>query len=416
MPTYSKLYPDFHDWLAVTDASLWPDRAGSGMTVSVDNDVLWNGHPTLRLDIPAGSSGTYRVGTSGATVNLPTGISSWEGQKWLQVAFKTNNLTAVDNFNLFFGDSGFSNYYTYTYDEDNYPELIIQNGDWMMKPTPGSFGIGAGSPTFTGSKRLRLNFSITSNTSPTTIWIGGVGFMPKNRAKCIIVLDDGYDEHYTFASGEAITYNIPLTFAVCCDLIDTNGYMTSSQVQTLMSNSLFCLANHGRIHSGYNVLGLDTYIANVNKCRDFLARLGGGDGGYHHAYISSQWDNQLASAMKREGYKSARAGTSTGTRNWQDKTIRLEDKRQYALTSCLDLETGTSLSDVQTQINAAITNQQTCFIIGHRLEAVAAADTWATTDFTSLLSWLNGKQKQGLIDCLRWDKWYSGLTQPTLNV
>ena len=211
MPTYSKLYPDFHDWLAVTDASLWPDRAGSGMTVSVDNDVLWNGHPTLRLDIPAGSSGTYRVGTSGATVNLPTGISSWEGQKWLQVAFKTNNLTAVDNFNLFFGDSGFSNCYTYTYDEDNYPELIIQNGDWMMKPTPGSFGIGAGSPTFTGSKRLRLNFSITSDTSPTTIWIGGVGFMPKDRAKCIIVLDDGYDEHYTFASGEAITYNVPLT-------------------------------------------------------------------------------------------------------------------------------------------------------------------------------------------------------------
>lgn len=405
-------YPDFYDWLAVTSASNWPDQAGTGMTVSVDPDVTWNGHATLRLDIPALSTGTFRVGTSGATVNLPTGISSWEGQKWLTVAMMSNNLAAVDNCNLFFGDSGFSNYYTLSFDEDNYPELSYQANEWMIKSSPGSFGVGAGSPTFSGAKRLRLNFTVASDASPTKVWIGGVGFMPKSRAKCVIVMDDGFDEMYSFAKGEAQTYGIPLSFAIVKDLVGTTGYMTEANLRELLTDDLFCLVNHGRIHTGYSTLGLSAYVSDVNTCRDYLLSLGAGDGAYHHAYIESQWDNTLLAALSE--YKSCRAGLSTGTRNWQDKTIRLGDKRRYVLTSCIDLETGTSLADVQTQVNAAITAQQTCFIIGHKLEAVAGADIWATADFTSLLSWLRGKQKQGLIDCMRWTDWYRGLTQPAL--
>lgn len=413
MPTFAKWYPDFYDWLAVTSADNWPDRAGSGMTVSVDTAVTWNNQPTLRIDIPALSSGTYRVGTSGATVSLPAAIHTWNGEKWLTVAIRSSNLAAVDNFNLFFGDAGFANYYAASFDEDNFPEFQYQNNEWMVG-VPLTYSIGAGAPTFTGAKRLRLNFTVTSNANPTTIWVGGVGFMPDNRAKCLITLDDGYDEHYSFVRPLLTTYGIPASFSIAKDLIGTAGFMTEANLREMVSNPLVCLVNHGRVNSSYATLGLSEYMSHINECRRYLEGLGVQDGARHHAYIQSVWDSTLASAMESNGYLTARAGISTGTRNWQDKTIRLNDKRRWNLTAGEDMETGTTLANIQTQVNAAIANRQTIFLIGHRFDVSAGVDQWAESDFTALLAWLQGLQRQGLIDCMRWDDWYNSLTQPTL--
>jgi hypothetical protein len=414
MTTFAPFYPGFYDWLAVTDANNWPDRAGSGMTVSVDNDVMWNGHATLRIDIPALSSGTYRVGTSGATVNLPSQIHSWEGQRWVSVAIRSSNLAAVDNYNLFFGDAGFSSYYTTQFDEDNFPEMLFQNNEWMVKPTQSAFGVGAGSPTFSGAKRLRLNMTVTSDASPTTVWIGGVGFLPQLRPKVIVSLDDGYDEHYSFVRPLATTYGVPVSLSIAKDLIGTAGYMTRANLVEMASDPMVCLVNHGLVNSNYSTLGLTEYMRHINECRSYLQDVGAGAGAGHHAYIQSVWDNALAAAMESAGFLSARAGISTGTRNWNDKLIRLGDKRRWNLTGCEDLETGTSLANVQTQVTDAITAGQTAFIIGHRFDVAAGTDQWAESDFTSLMAWLSGLQKQGLVDCMRWDDWYTSLTQPAL--
>lgn len=245
MPS-SSFIPSIVDWLAVTDANNWPDRAGSGMTVSVDNSVQFQGHATLRIDIPAGSSGTYRVGTTGATVNLPASIDPY-----------------------------------------------------------------------------------------------------------------------------------------------------------------VCLTNHGVDNSGYNALGLSSYVDQVMTCADYLNSLGAPQGRLHHAYVQSQWDNSLSDALKTRGFLTARSGISTGTRNWQDRTPAWSgERRLMAYTSAEDLETGTTLANVQTQVLNAIAARQTCVIVGHRLEAAAGVDQWATADFTSLLSWLSGLKNSGLIDCVRVDDWY----------
>lgn len=409
MTTRRTAYPPFLDWLAVTDANLWPDRAGSGMVVSVDSAVTWNGHPTLRLDIPALSSGTYRVGTSGATVNLPSGMHAWNGQKWLTCAMRSSNLAAVDGFSLFFGDAAFSNYYTAGFDEDNFPELEYQNNEWMIG-VPTTFAVGAGAPTFSGAKRLRMNLTVTSDANPTTVWFGGVGFMPGDRAKCIVTLDDGYDEQYSFARVQAQTYGIPLSFGIDCGLAEGVGYMTRANLLALMADPLFCLVNHGKNNQGYDSIGLTAYLATLAECDAYLSALGVGQSRKHHPLVQSQFDTTLLDALRSLGYLTARAGVSTGTRYWQDKTIRLGDKRAFDMTGAASLTTGTTLANVQTYVSDAILNQRTIFLIGHRFDVAAGTDQWAEADFTSLMAWLAARKNAGLLDCLRWDEWYSGLT------
>lgn len=404
--------PQIAEWLAVTDANNWPDRAGSGMTVSVDNSVQFQGHATLRIDIPANSSGTYRVGTTGATVNLPASIDRWDGQRWLYCAMRSSNLAAVDNYNIFFGDAGFANFYTSSFDAGNYPELLYRNNDWMITPSPTAFGVGGGSPTFTGAKRLRINFTVISDASPTTIWIGAVGFLPFQKAKVMIQLDDGYDEHYTFAAAEARTYKVPISLSIASGFTNTVGYMTRAQLVELAADPYVCLTNHGVDNSGYNALGLQPYVNQVLTCADFLASVGAPQGRSHHVYVRSQWDNALSDALQARGFKTARSGISTGTRNWQDMTPAWSGERRLMAYTCAeDLEVGTTLANVQTQVLNAIAARQTCVIVGHRLEATIGVDQWPTTDFTALLAWLSGLQNQGLIDCMRADDWYVTQTQ-----
>jgi len=109
--TLSQQHKRWRELISVASKTPWNDQAGSGLTLSVDTAVTFNGLPTLRLDIPALSSGTYRVGTTTATLIPPY---NWDGTQ-LAVAVRSSNMTAVDGVaSVFLGDSTFTNYYSFT--------------------------------------------------------------------------------------------------------------------------------------------------------------------------------------------------------------------------------------------------------------------------------------------------------------
>lgn len=398
--------------LSTSNAALWDDRSGAGMTVNVDPAVLFDGKPTLRLDIPAGSSGTYRVGTSAATVYPPY---LWDG-KQMAAAVMSSNLTAVSSSSIFLGDAAFANFYSFggMSNVANVPEANWVANEWMTWRYTTS-AVGGGAPTFVGAKRLRFNITVTSVGTATSVWIGFCGITFPKVSALIMSIDDGYASGYSFVAPLARYYKIPVSFGIDSALVGTNNYMTAAQIQELQSDTsnLFEFVTHG--FNNQTVTGRDAaYVEDQVATRAYLRGLGiSGSGPNHHPWVQSLQTDIAIAGLKAAGFLSARIGGSTPKSLHDALFSSLQDKRVYQMINAVSVTTGISLAAAQTAITTAITteNYGVTHVNGHDFAAADAASppTWSYDKMIDLMGWIAAQRTAGLCEPITWGRWYSKL-------
>lgn len=399
--------------ISVANAALWNDQAGTGLTLTVDASVTFNGLPTLRLDIPASSSGTYRVGTSAATLIPPY---NWDGTQ-LAVAMRSSNMTAVSAVTgVLLGDASFTNYNTFTGQNGsaNVPQANWVAGDWIV--ARGTTKAATGSPSTAAPLRLRINFSVTSVATATQVWIGFVGIAAPKKSTVILSIDDGYASGYSFVADVARYYKIPVSFGIDSSYVGTANYMTAAQIQELHADrsNLFEFVTHGYANHTINTSTEAAYIAEQVLTRNYLRGLGiMGDGPNHHPWVQSLYSNSAQALLKAAGFLSARAGAVTPLSMHDALMTTGDEKRVYQLNNCCTLTTGLSLAQAQTAIDSACDTEKygVTHVNAHDFAAADAASppTWSYDKFVDLMGWLDVKRTDGECEIKTWGQWYADL-------
>ena len=407
--------PTVRKWielLSCQNEALWDDRAGAGMTVSVDASVLFDGKPTLRLDIPAGSSGTYRVGTTAAVVIPPY---NWDGKQFT-LAVMSSNMTAVSASQSFLGDVAFANYYTFggQTNSANVPEAAWVANEWMVGRGT-SIGTGAGAPTFTGAKRLRINFTVASVGTATSVWIGFCGIAAPKKTTVVLSIDDGYASGYSFVAPVSRYYKIPVSFGIDRAYTGTANYMTAAQIQELHADTsdLFEFVAHGYNNGNVSGRGDTQYVQDNVDTRAFLRGLGiNGDGPNHHPWVQSLQTNAALAGMKAAGFLSARMGAVTPKSTHDSHFYTGQDKRAYQLVNCTTVTTGVSLATAQAAVSSAVTEGYgVTHVNAHDFRPADAASppTWSYDKWVDLMGWLDAQRTAGSIEIKTWGRWYADL-------
>jgi hypothetical protein len=411
--TLTQQYERWMEFITVASTTPWNDQAGAGLTIAVDSAVLFNGQPTLRLDIPASSSGTYRVGTTLATLNMPY---LWDG-KQLAVAVKSSNMTACDGVTgVLLGDASFTNFYTFTGQRNaaNVPQANWVAGDWII--SRGTVATQTASGTFVGQKRLRINFTISSVGTATQIWIGFVGAAASKKPTVILSIDDGYASGYSFVAPLARYYKIPVSFGIDRAYVGSGNYFTAAQIRELHADpsNLFEFVTHGNDNKTINDLGVAEYVSQNVRTRDYLRGLGiMGDGPNHHPWVQSLYSNAAQDAMKAAGFLSARMGASTPLSMHDSFMSTGDEKRVYQLVNCCTLTTGLSLGQAQTAVTTACTTEGygVTHVNAHDFAVADAASppTWSFDKMTEFMGWLDAQRTAGVCDIKSWGQWYADL-------
>ncbi len=399
--------------ISVASTTPWNDQAGTGLTLTVDTAVTFNGLPTLRLDIPASSSGTYRVGTSAATLIPPY---NWDGTQ-LAVAVRSSNMTAVSAVaGVLLGDATFTNYNTFTGQNGaaNVPQANWVAGDWII--ARGTVKTPTGSPSSTVPQRIRINFSVTSVGTATQVWIGFVGIAAPKKSTVILSIDDGYASGYSFVADVARYYKIPVSFGIDSYYVGSANYMTAAQIQELYADrsNLFEFVTHGYNNRNINTNTVESYIAEQVQTRTYLRSLGIlGDGPNHHPWVQSLYSNSAQAQLKAAGFLSARAGAATPLSMHDALMTTGDEKRVYQLNNCCTLTTGLSLAQAQTAITTACSteNYGVTHVNAHDFAASDAASppTWSYDKFVDLMGWLDAQRTSGVCDIKTWGQWYADL-------
>lgn len=402
----------FRPVLSVEDAGIWDDRAGAGMVVAVDTAVQFDGRPTLRIDIPALSSGTYRVGTTTAACDMPT---SWDG-KGLTVALMTSNAAAVaGSGSVFLGDLTFANFNAHggLVNPGNVPQANWVANEWMVGRFTTTTPTGA--PTFPGQKRLRLNFTVTSNASATTLWVGFLGIVAPKKTTVVVSIDDGYRTGYEFVAPLARYYGIPVSFGIDRAFIDANAtYMTSAMIRELHTETsdLFEFVTHGFNNTNLSGAGsAAAYTQQQVETRAYLRTLGiAGDGPNHHPWVQSLYDNSAVAAMKAAGFLSARIGAAGTESNWDSHWCTGQDKQVFHQVACISPTSGLTFGDLQTNVNAAVAEGYgNTHVNMHQAGAVDAASplTWTWAKWIDTFQWLDAQRTAGAFDVKCWGRSYA---------
>lgn len=403
----------WRELISVASTTPWNDQAGTGLTLTVDTAVTFNGLPTLRLDIPASSSGTFRVGTTTAVCIPPY---NWDGSQ-LAVAMKSSNMTAVSAVTgVLLGDASFTNYNTFTGQNGaaNVPQANWVAGDWII--ARGTVKTPTGSPVLTGAQRLRINFTVTSVGTATQVWIGFVGIAAPKKSTVILSIDDGYASGYSFVADVARYYKIPISFGIDSYYTGSANYMTAAQIQDLQADkcNLFEFVTHGYNNHNISASTEAAYIAEQVLTRNYLRSLGiMGDGPNHHPWVQSLYSNSAQALLKAQGFLSARVGASTPLSMHDALMTTGDEKRVYQLVNSCTLTTGLSLAQAQTAITTAITteNYGVVHINAHDFAAADAASppTWSYDKFFDLMGWLDAQRTAGACEIKSWGQWYADL-------
>ncbi len=263
----------------------------------------------------------------------------------------------------------------------------IDNDDWSVLD---------GSPNFS-NPWLSWRFRIDGNATDIRDWALDGIIVGKSKAKILITLDDGFDSAYTIGHVEARKRNIPLTHYIIASQLDQSGYMTTIQVQTLITDGDY-IGLHGANSWGDNpdrIASDKTALlaTGLSDCKH--GAYPGGDVGW-----GEDWQITHA-AMTAAGVLTGRM-TSGGT-------VQLPRYSNLLGLLSYPLNNTMSLNEAKAVIDLAIDSGGTVIFYGHKFDSTADSVTWVTSDFQDLLDYIDSKRSSGLIDVVTIDDWYGDL-------
>lgn len=404
--------------MPVSSTSLWTTDKTAALSLSVDNDVTFMGKPTLKITIPAGTSGTCKVGCSSALALVPY---NWDRNDFaiatMYSGFTGYNMTTTfpPNVVAYLGDASYSNFWTTNgYVGSNFPEQQPRQGEWWIKKSISNEFTASGSPSVSANMRCKLQWTQVAQATDCVIYVGFFGRMaPRKKPTIIWTLDDGYSSWSSFVAPLFKHYDMPVSMGIDSALVGTANYMTSAQILSLFKDEtrLFDFVNHGVSNQSYNSVGASQYYQNLETTRQYMQNLGiYGPGPYHHPYVQSVWGNDLLDLMINGGYLSGRAANSGVIGHGKDGLIT-EDKDRW-LTNILSALTNTkSLAQAKTDVDWCVSNNTFGMINAHDfVDSGPTTYQWTKSDMQQLVGYVAALRDSGSLEVKSWSRWYADLT------
>lgn len=405
--------------VSTSDVAMWNTDKTAALTVAVDSSVLFNGLPTLKVTIPAGTTGACKVGTNIANTMIPTG---WD-RKNFALAVRYEGFTGYDYSSTFppavtayFGDASYANFWSINNNLANIPETKPRDSEWVVfKPDTTGWAVGGGSPALAQNMRTKVQWTQVSQVTDCYLRIGFYGKMPARKLPTVIfTMDDGFASWDSFLKPLFKHYDIPVTMGIASSFVGQANYLTAAQIVALFNDptKLFDIVNHGQDNTGYNALGAAGCLAQMTACRTYLQGIGiTGDGPSHHPWVQSQYGNDIIDLAAAAGFLSARSSSMTAFQHGQDQALSSgQDKLRWSLNATGFLGSSLSLAQAKTLIDNAITANAAIIIGGHDFAAASSTYVWTYNDMIDLVDYAKTKVTAGTAIIKSWTRWYSDLT------
>lgn len=396
--------------MPVSDLTKWNTDKTAAVTVSIDTTVLYNGQPTIRIDVPAGTSGTVKVGTASTDCRIPY---NWD-RKGSAVAVKYSNVAlSPAGFNFYVGDSTYANFWNGGINTTHYTPSQVLNNEWWIAKLD-TLSVGGGSPVLASTMRCKLQFTAVSQATNESIWIGFCGaYPPKKKPEIILTLDDGFASWYSFIRPLAKHYDIPVSMGIISGSVGNANYLTRDQILEMYNDGsrLFDFVNHSTNNNAYGTIGAAAYYANLVTCRNYLQGIGiYGDGPSHVPYTQTQSGDDLYALMAAGGFLSGRMGGYSYEYARDGMYATGLDKHRWMLNIISGLQTGVTLANAQTAVNTVVTDNGFGMINAHDFATADAAYVWSYDKMEQLFGWLAAQRDAGTINIKSWSRWYADLT------
>ena len=165
--------------------------------------------------------------------------------------------------------SAFTNWYTS-------PSVGMEQPGWHWVPispptsqTTIKWSVGGGAPVFgtTDFTRLRLRCDFTSGKRPVIEFYGIFENPRSTKPQVVLSFDDGYDSVYNLGIPILERYRLKACCAIIADLVNAANYMTTGQLQNLVSRG-----HEMNVHGPIGGTGsLNNYVASPTRYADVLA-------------------------------------------------------------------------------------------------------------------------------------------------
>ena len=404
--------------LPTDDTALWITDKTAALTVSIDQAVTFGGKPSIRIDIPANTSGTVKVGTSGANCLVP---DAWDVSGSI-IAIRCSDAALQSGMgvvNWYLGDATLANAWAFGFNPATTTPEYLRNAsnDWIVF-TPGAptsseaskWGNAGGAPAVATFMRSKLQWTSVSVPYATSVWIGVAGAYPATKPTVMLTFDDGYSSFYKFVAPILRYYNLPASCGIIGSLVGTAGYMTAAQIQELDADQsgLFEFVNHSVTHAAYNTVGAAAMYAEYVACTAQLRSYGiTSESPLHIPYPNGQVGADLITLLQAGGYLSGRGAVSTAAYSHRAQVYGLGSKMRFNLQNIGVTGSGMSVAALETLVTNLITEKGISMIECHDFAATDVdAYTWSYDKFSQFIKWLAGQRDAGSIVVPMWSRWF----------
>lgn len=405
---------DFTNKAALSLAT-WTGATG---TLTLTREVMLDGRPTLRVDLPAACTRVELGVTAG--MSMPAGWDAGTVARTFGVPIYVVDRAPFGVMQLYVGDSTYTNYDLLTIDVNaseawNGWHVLRYRDTWPAENNPSKTGPVTAANVSQG--KIRINK--TAGTAGT-VYLSWAGTMPKESAKVLWTADDGSADWHSWLKPAATLYGIP--FALGFDRFyvqsGTAAWMTEAQVREMAADSsgLFEMFPHGYNNQSFGGVGLAQYLANDDATWAWLQSLGVRNERLYHPYIQGSYDETLVQAMKTRGVKIGRTvtGSATPGRTYKPSIANTQQADSNLRTPIgLSLEAGVSLATAKAAIDTAISTGSTLVVMCH--EFVDAAPTglqFLKADAALLLEYAASKERAGLMQNIKASQLAAQIVEP----
>ena len=394
------------------DATLpWTGGKTAALTCSIDSSVLWGGQPTIRVDIPANTTGVIRVGNSNALAPVPAAWIASQNTGQFCMAVKVSEDIPTLGLNLFIGESGLSKYWSFSLGlgaATDGARLHVMT-EWIVCTPEDTNGTGlnwgktsgGSAPTMGTNMQVRISWTMPDIANQVSIWFGVFGMLPPKRPAIMIWFDDGYTAQYDLCLPVLKAYNIPATFSIIRDTLGGGGYMTVAKAVEIANDpsGLFCVCNHSIDSGGYNARGAATMYSNFVTNRTYLQGIGcPADGTNIIAYPSGEVGSDLTSLLEADGaFLCARTGGNP-LYDRRNQLMAWSDKIRWLLGPTTFPTSSVTEASVETLINSNNAAQVDSIFGFHDIKVSATGSSWWLDRFTQLCAYIAGLRANGTAD------------------
>lgn len=369
--------------------------ANAGAATNLNNTsspVIGSQYATIQTT-GAGSGTPARLTKTGLSVNMT-------GRKFA-LLMRVTNTANLDNVFLYAGSSGFAAYDNFQLDryEDSRVLSWWREGEWAwMVFGWETLNATVGTPPRSAEVDLRIAIVDKAGGGSATVTadIAALASVaePTQAASGIVsfTFDDNWRSQYTLAKPILDGYLYPGTAYVIADVVGTStqgreGSMSLAELQQLQNVNRWEVAAHSSTLAHHDATGgfgalSATELDAENLAMKSWLKVNGFRGYEHLAYPQGIYNATVLDRTKA-WYTSGRALNGFANDTWPPNDV-------YRMRTCA-LNSGITLAAAKVRVDKAKAGKGWLIFLVHRLDTVADSLTWVTSDFQSLVDYVNAQ-------------------------